>query len=146
MVFAVDVSCWQCSEYHSNFPHILNIIIELKKKKISANLDNILDRIKVGDEINNISEESLRKFFKCEQNYVSKYTYRYNVPCRVIANKLERECDICGNALAPFPPENINLASRSNLPATETEKSENLENGTSLYDEKINSLIEFKCV
>ena len=45
-----EVICWQCSEHHINFTYVLNVIAELKKKKISANLKNIEERLNAGED------------------------------------------------------------------------------------------------
>ena len=112
MAEAVEVCCWQCSEYHMNFPHVLNIIVELKKKKISANFNNILSRITAEDEINDIQDENLERLlqYACEYNYISKSNYKKNVSYRVNGN-VAGECDICTNILVPFLPEIIDIVS-----------------------------------
>ena len=57
---AVKVCCWECSEHNVNFSYILNAIADIKKKKISANFKNIFDKLNCGEELNKVSEETLK--------------------------------------------------------------------------------------
>ena len=95
-MMSVDVSCWQCSEHTINFPYVLNAIIDLKKKKISANSKNILDKLNVGDELNEITADLLQEIldFACENKYVSSYTYNGNISYRVNEKPFNESCNI----------------------------------------------------
>ena len=138
MAEAVEVCCWQCSEYNTNFKHVLNIIIELKKKKISANFKNIIDRIHVGDENNSISEENLGKLLKyaCEKNYVCQHTYKNNVSYRVNGKELNGECDICAKV-----PDKISDILAVEIKSTNDEKIISLAEEIKNKDKIINILI-----
>ena len=74
---AVEICCWGCSEYNVNFSYILNAIADLKKRKIKANFQNIVDKLNSGDDLNKVSEESLQEIidYACETKYLSTYTY-----------------------------------------------------------------------
>ena len=141
MAEAVYICYWQCSEYKTNFIHVLNIIIELKRKKISANFTNILHRLNAGDEINSISEEDLGKLLKfaCDQNYICKYTYKNNVSYRVKEKDLDGECDICLNILLPYS-ETTELINGINAKDSTTGETNTLNEALKTYDKKINLL------
>ena len=97
MAEAVYICCWQCSEYKLKFIPILNIITELKRKKISTNYSNILHRSNVGEEKESISGGELGNIltFVCDQSYLCKYKYKNNVSYRVNEKDLDSVCDIC---------------------------------------------------
>ena len=92
-----------------NFSYILNIINELKKKKISANVKNILSRLNVGDEINEITMDILNNIilYALENEYVCKSTYNNNISYRVNEKPLNGECEICGEGLSPYSCEDL---------------------------------------
>ena len=102
-------SCWQCYEHNVNFSYVLNIINELKKKKISSNIDNILDRLNVGDELNHITIEHLQEIldYACDAKYVSTHSYNKDISYCVNESELMDECSVCGDKLCPYISENF---------------------------------------
>ena len=99
-----DICCWQCTEYCINFTHILNIIIELKKKKISSSFDNIFERINAGDEIVTITEDELTEIlqYACDRKYVNTHKYNSKLSYRVNEKLSEEVCNFCGEILVPY--------------------------------------------
>ena len=67
MADAVYVCCWQCSEYNPIFTYVLNVINELRRKKISTNFTNILDRINI-DKETKVRSESIEPFSRNRDN------------------------------------------------------------------------------
>ena len=99
-----DVSCWQCSEHFSNFTYVLIIIIELKKKKISSSVQNILDRLNVGEESNFITKSLLDDIldYASRSQYICTSTYKYNISYRINDKEINFECVNCGENLTPY--------------------------------------------
>jgi hypothetical protein len=83
----------------------------LKKKKISSNFDNILDRFNVNDDYNNITKEQLEEIltYACNSKYVSKANYNNKVSYRVNVNdkEIEGSCKLCNENLIPYKSEDF---------------------------------------
>ena len=99
-----EVNCWRCSKHYNNFTYVLNIIIELKKKKISSSFQNILERLNVGDEANFITESLLREILEYASlsHYVCTSTYKNNISYRINDKEIDVECASCGDKLIPY--------------------------------------------
>ena len=94
--------CWTCYGENSNLVVILDIINDLKKKKISANKKNILARINAEEEVwINIDERLLTEAleFAEENDYITSHTSRNNVSYRVTENAFEGDCVSCGEPI-----------------------------------------------
>ena len=104
-----EACCWQCSEHNVFFVYILNVINDLKKKKISSNFENILDRFNVNDEYNNITKEQLEEIlsYACKSKYVSTANYNTKLSYRVNDKDIEGACNICGEKLLPYKTEDF---------------------------------------
>ena len=89
-----EISCWQCSEHFNNFTYVLNIIIELKKKKISSSLENILDRLNVGEEPVFVSKSVLEDIlaYALKSQYVCTSTYKNNISYRINDKDIGFQC------------------------------------------------------
>ena len=101
------LSCWQCYKDNVSFAYVLNIISDLKRKKISSNNNNILDRMNAGEEHNHLSNDDLREIldYASKAKYVSSHTYNDNVSCRINDKQIDGECSKCGEKLCNFTPE-----------------------------------------
>ena len=93
--------CWDCYCEDSNFAIILEIIAELKKKGISSSFKNILERLHVGQEIPEISEEILGDVldFAEKNNYIDIKTYKGNTSYKVSDNYLQGDCVTCSESI-----------------------------------------------
>ena len=93
--------CWDCYCEDSNFAIILQIIAELKKKRISSSFKNILERLHVGKEIPEISEELLGDVldFAEKNNYIDIRTYKGNIYYKVSDNYLQGDCITCSETI-----------------------------------------------
>ena len=93
--------CWKCYDGNSHLVVILDIINELKKKKISSNFNNLLERINVGDEVPEISEDLLKEVlnFAEENGFIISHTYKGNISYKV-NDKLKGEYCSCGEPLS----------------------------------------------
>ena len=54
------LSCWQCYKHNISFS-VVNVIDDLKRKKISSNFNNILDRMNAGEEQALLTKDDLRE-------------------------------------------------------------------------------------
>ena len=101
------LSCWQCYKHNVSFAYVLNIINDLKRKKISSNNNNILDRMNAGEEHNHLSNDDLREIldYASKATYVSSHTYNDNVSYRINDKQIDGECSKCGEKLCNFTPE-----------------------------------------
>ena len=66
----------------------------IKKKKISANFKNILDRLNTGEDLNEITYDQLSEIllYAAEIKYVSTHSYNGNLSYRVNDRELDDEC------------------------------------------------------
>ena len=98
---------WQCSEYNVNFSYILNAIKALKKRKISANFTNLLDKLNAGDELTAITEDLLKEIldYSFENKCISTHTYNANISYRINEKDIVGECNQCGEKLELDVPE-----------------------------------------
>ena len=103
--------CWSCFCEDAHYAIIIEIIAELKKKKISSSFKNILERLHVGNEIPDISEELLGDVldFAEKNDYVDIKTYKGNISYKVSDNYWQGECVTCGELIENSftPPSNI---------------------------------------
>lgn len=99
-----EISCWQCSEHCNKFSYVLNIIIELKKKKISSSFENILDRLNVGEEPVFIAKSLLEDIlaYALKSLYLCTSTYKNNVSYRINDKEIDFQCINCGEKLTPY--------------------------------------------
>ena len=77
--------------------------------KISSNFENILDRLNMNDEYNNITKEQLEEIlsYACKSKYVSTANYNNKLSYRVNDKDIEGACNICGEKLLPYKTEDF---------------------------------------
>ena len=94
--------CWECLDENSRFSIILEIITELRRKKIASSFKNIFERLEVGKEIPEITEELLTEAleFAERNNYILSKSYRKILSYKVSENYLEGECVTCGERIS----------------------------------------------
>ena len=93
--------CWKCYGENDHLVSIFNVINELKKKKISSTFKNISDRINVGDEALEITENELLEIltFAERNSYVDSKTYRNNISYKVNDKYSGGDCAVCGEEI-----------------------------------------------
>ena len=93
--------CWSCYCEDAHYAIIIEIIAELKKKKISSSFKNILERLHFGNEKPEISEELLGDVldFAEKNDYVVIKTYKRNISYKVSENYWQGDCVTCGDSI-----------------------------------------------
>ena len=94
--------CWLCFGDNSHYVVILDIINDLKSKKIKTSFDIIHERLKVGLEIAAITEETLQEvlLFAEKSNYISTKSYKKSISYKVNDDYMDGECAACGSLIA----------------------------------------------
>ena len=97
----IEKVCWHCYSDNAHFAIILEIINELKRKKISSSFKNILERLHVGSEIPEISEDQLKEVlnFAEKNNYIDHKSYKGNISYKLNDNYQLGECITCGEQI-----------------------------------------------
>ena len=116
--------CWNCYGENTNFSIILEIINGLKHRHIASSQKNILERLKIGSELPEISVDQLNEvlLFAEKNKYIGVTTYKNNLSYKVNKDYLQGECVTCGELIensveeTPSDTENhsLNLNDQSN--------------------------------
>ena len=95
------LSCWQCYKHNISFSFVLNVIGDLKRKKISSNFNHILDRMNAGEEQAPFTKDDLREIldYAVKAKCVSSSTYNDNISYRINDKQIDGECKNCGEKL-----------------------------------------------
>ena len=102
MVDQLEKICWHCYGDNSHYVVTLEVINDLKRKKIKSSFDNINERLNVGNEIAAITEETLHEVldFAEKNNYISAKSYRKSISYKVNDDYMDGECAACGSLIA----------------------------------------------